>query len=782
MAIWEKLLKSNILGNSALEKIAAIAEDNKQSLAKISTSVTDIASSNKKVEELLVVQNKILTEIRDGKGKKGGAKADGSAMSIFKDIAAVGAGAAVAIVGITAALAIAAGILSFAPNIANILGSLVTIAAVAGVLFLITPGFVKMLNAFSSMKASKSITASEGDASISASQDNLDIMGMVGSIGASALSMLAMVGTLAVSSWLLHLVVAVPIPKLITALAIAGVIAIAAMPFVQAIDIFSKMRQSKGADVAGMGGASQEGTDIMGILASTGAAIIGIISMGVALTMMSWVFQLIAPVSPVQLLTAFAISIIMVPISIAAGSIIKALAPIASNPLALGLAIAGAALAMPLLAAGIAGAAHVWNLLMPDEFLRLPDWDWILRFGAILILGAGTFYLASLAVKGLSLKEVIFASMAIPLIMGGFALAIKAWELLGPDDVDSMSPLPDYAVIFKMAVLITLLAIPVFILGKIPLQGLIIGALAIPLVIGALALALQVWSRVAPDNSVAIADMIAGVFMAPVNAMIDALVRIKEEIGIDNLPSLALGLLEVSGALLVFGAALAGVGVGGAVAAIGGAVGAVADAFSSWVSGKEVDNSPVGTLLRLADNHVNISKLGKALPPVADSFAKIAFVGAPAVTRASSFFKALNDYNYDKQAIALPKIASAYKMIADSSNVMNVKAIEATDNMFKSLKDLAESGGDNTIEQLGEMLVDVIEALTDAVETMNSNNEPSMLDKAKQLVSGTSSPSTAATATTPNTGNTDLLTAISMLTRRLDGILYVEVAGGSQLR
>ena len=121
-------------------------------------------------------------------------------------------------------------------------------------------------------------------------------------------------------------------------------------------------------------------------------------------------------------------------------------------------------------------------------------------------------------------------------------------------------------------------------------------------------------------------------------------------------------------------------------------------------------------------------------------------------------------------------------MIADSSNVMNVKAIEATDNMFKSLKDLAESGGDNTIEQLGEMLVDVIEALTDAVETMNSNNEPSMLDKAKQLVSGTSSPSTAATATTPNTGNTDLLTAISMLTRRLDGILYVEVAGGSRLR
>ena len=170
-------------------------------------------------------------------------------------------------------------------------------------------------------------------------------------------------------------------------------------------------------------------------LKNTGAAVLAMISMAAGITVSSWILQLIMPVSFAKLGSAILIGLVFIPLGYAFGFIIKALAAakIQMNPKGIGM-IGMVSLAMAAIAVGISLVAMTWNAMMPDNFVKLPPWEWVIKSALILGIFAGAFYLIAKAVKGMSFKEMIMTGLVLPMMalaIVGVAFVFQLFDSVG---------------------------------------------------------------------------------------------------------------------------------------------------------------------------------------------------------------------------------------------------------------------------------------------------------------------------------------------------------------
>lgn len=602
------------------------------------------------------------------------------------------------------------------------------------------------------------------------------IMGAVG-VGFAIVTMAA---AIVAAAGIFSVMPQVAASQLLTALAIGAVFIILAPVFV---DISEALRG--GGLVSRIIGRKMGVStgSIKDMLRDTGGTALAMIGMALGLTATSWIFMAIKPISFAQFATATLIGLAFIPISFAFVLIVKGLQRAKIGMDKEGFKKLGmVTISMAAIALGLATVAHIWNLTMPKNFIALPDVTWILKAGLIIWIFSAGFSKILKAVKGASLKDMSFATLALPLLaislvgvawifqyfsevsdwvtpplewtlkaglamivfsvpfilvaklakgmsfgdmikatIAGPLIAISilatAWifQLL-PDEYKA----PDLGWALSAGIAITIFAVPFAIVGilaqAITPVGLVLGALGIILIAASMFVVAWIFSKM-PDLS-AISENITGAVMTPINAMIDALVRIKNEIGIENLLPLAGGLFAVAGGWLALVGALAGQAVGGLFSAAANFGSSLFDTVSSWFGGKKT-KSPIELLDMLIGRTDGIIKLADPIKTIGAEFATVAantdmvIKGIGAVLQLAN-----NSEKLTAASEAMKTIGAAYKQIADSSKVMNVPAIEASARMFEAIAKIAENQGEDAITVLARELMQAVEKLSTTVKNL----------------------------------------------------------------
>jgi uncharacterized protein Yka (UPF0111/DUF47 family) len=379
------------------------------------------------------------------------------------------------------------------------------------------------------------------------------------------------------------------------------------------------------------------------------------------------------------------------------------------------------AIAIPIVAFGVLATAWIFQSLAGIKF-ESPDATWTLKAGLSMVIFGAMLYLSSKTVGRLSLKDLTMALIGV--VVTSFAIVAVAWlfQLL-PSNM--ITPPLDWttntalalglmgAAIVVMGIAVTALTPATLLLGALGIIVAAITILAVGWILSALAPAMP--------NLVTVAQGITSALLTPINGIIDVFARFKNEIGIENMIGLATGVAALGGAWLIFSAAMGGASV---VGGIGTAIGGLFEGIGKLFGGD--GPSPIELLERLAIAGPNIQKLSKPLIQVGNGFSMIN-VASGGVVKA---LKAVVDFNdnideddFTKKAKATEKIAKSYKIIADSSKTMNVKAIQATTNMFSALTDLAKNKGESAMSVLADKLLDAVKQLSGTVENLEKSVE-----------------------------------------------------------
>jgi hypothetical protein len=253
--------------------------------------------------------------------------------------------------------------------------------------------------------------------------------------------------------------------------------------------------------------------------------------------------------------------------------------------------------------------------------------------------------------------------------------------------------------------------------------GLLLGALGI--IIAAVVVVAVGWilSALAPAMPalVTVSQGLTQALLTPVNGIIDVFARFKNEIGIENMLGLAIGVAALGGAWLLFSAAIGGASV---VGGIGNAIGGLFEGIGKLFGGDQP--SPIEILERIAAVGPKIQTLAGPLINVGKGFSAIN-VASGGVIKAFSKIIEFNDEvdvdDFKERANSIVKIANSYQKIANSSKAMNIKAIYATTNMFKALDDLAKNGGASAMGVLADKLMEAVKQLTGTVTNLEKSVE-----------------------------------------------------------
>jgi hypothetical protein len=446
-----------------------------------------------------------------------------------------------------------------------------------------------------------------------------------------------------------------------------------------------------------------------------------------------------------------------------------------------------ASLAIPVMALTIVGIAYVFQLL--PENSQAPDPLWTLKSGFAILAFSLPFFIVSKAIKGMGLKELMFMTIAIPII--AFGIVASAWIFQGLSGIENYAPSADFSMAAGIALII--FAGSLWIIGKItgkedikimmrgifdmiiisvaivavawvfsvlpgsfvspPLDwtlqaALAIAVFAIPIgiigaiaaatgggieaailggVIGIILIAAGIWavawilSKV-PTEFVGGMESLAKGLMAPVNSMIDAFARLKNEIGIENLPALAGGIVLLAGAWLTLVGALAGQAIGGLGASIANLGKSIIDGISSFFGGEKT-KSPIDLLDMILNRANAITTISKPMETVATSFGKIAGYTGRVVKGLGAwgiFIEEKNAKNLERSADASKKIADSYTKFAKAANGLNIKAVQASTAMFTSIANLSKPDAQNAMKTLTQELLKAVEELSKTVVNLET--------------------------------------------------------------
>lgn len=780
-------------------------ENTSDELKKQTTILSDIRS-------ILREQNKTLASGAGAKGGPGG--------GMFSPMSAKDVGlTALMIVGVAGAIVGAAAIFTLVPVIS--IGQLLTVLAVAGIFALIAPTFVKIAEVLSGQKDLAG-NAKGGDVSSPKSLFAL--------AGATTLAMVGIAISIVLSGAIFSLMPVISGGQFLTALAVAVIMIPAAFAYSMILKASKDLTKEQLIFAAsaiplmalGIVGAAYafmllpQGENLMApdpIWVLKSALAIGLFAVG-----FYFIMKAIKGASPKELLYG-ALAIPLIALSLVAISVIFMMLPQGDNlmapdpiwtlksALAIGLfavgfyfimrAIKGASLrdiifgavAIPVMAIGIVLTSWIFMALPEGNNLKAPDPMWTLKAGFAMLIFAIPFYIISKAIKGMTLKEMLFMAVAIPII--AFGVLATAWIFQGLAGISFEAP--EYTWSFKAAVAIALFGAMMYLssktIGKLStgdmlkaLLGVVVSSFAVIAVAwlfsmlpGTFTAPPMEWTIAAAAAITAFGAVIAGVgfaikkigpeallygalgiiviaivivavgwilsllepampalkavasgfvdiIMMPVNAIITAFARFKDEIGIENMIPLAIGVAALGGAWLIFSAAVAGGDVAGLLGSAAGAVGAIFNGISSLFGGSTP--SPLDILKELAILGPQIQTLAAPLTAVGVGFAMIN-KSANGVSKAfESVTKFVGDTDADDltaNSKSLSSIANSYTKISNASRTLNVKAIETTTNMFKALTDLAKNNGQSAMGILADKLLVAVKELTAAAGNLEES-------------------------------------------------------------
>lgn len=385
--------------------------------------------------------------------------------------------------------------------------------------------------------------------------------------------------------------------------------------------------------------------------------------------------------------------------------------------------IAFAGLAVPVMAAAIVGVAYIFKLF-PKEAVA-PGLGWTIKAGLAIFLFSLGFVQVLKAIKGRSLKDIVFASLAVPMLAAaivGVAFIFQALSFV--EGYEKSAPDPVWAL--KSGLAILAFTVPYLLISmaakKIGVKGLVLGALAMIAVAGAILASAWIFS-VLPDTFIAppmdwainaaiaitafaipmavigllslaltpvglllgavgiillagVMWVVAWIFskmpdvgtgmkkltdaiLYPVKSMISALKSFKDEIGIENMLPLAAGIVAIAGAWLVLTAAMAGQGIGGAIGAVGNLIGEGLNNITKWFGGKKA-MGPKELLQLLIDKAEGLKKISKPMKNIGLGFKSIGYYAGP-VQRALG---ALIPFTQENEAKQLKNSSLSLKRLA----------------------------------------------------------------------------------------------------------------------
>ena len=382
--------------------------------------------------------------------------------------------------------------------------------------------------------------------------------------------------------------------------------------------------------------------------------------------------------------------------------------------------VAFAALGVIAVAGTIVATAWIFSLL-PDEY-KAPTMDWSLKAGlAVLGFGAAFALVGYIISKsGKAVDFVVSGALGVIAIAGAILATAWIFSIL-PDEYKA--PPMEWAL--SAGIAIGIFAIPFMIIGFIAKSGggaaaIGLGALGMILIAGTMWVVAWIFSYL-PDLS-AISKNFTDAVMYPINSMIDALNRFKDEIGIDNMLPMAGGILAIAGSWLALTAALAGSSIGGAVGAVANAGKALFDGIAKFFGG-EATETPISLLDKLISRRAGIEALAKAMPLLGGQFAVIAAHTNSVIRGITAFTPFLIENNatsFTKSATAAEKLATAYQKIGKATETMNVEAIKESRYMFEALTKLAEAGGEDALTVFAEKLMKAVEELSGTVANLQN--------------------------------------------------------------
>lgn len=548
-----------------------------------------------------------------------------------------------------------------------------------------------------------------------------------GSFATAAFAIVGISAALLLSAGVLS-VMPTPNPmQLLTAVAIVGLFALILPSFIKLTRAIQK---------AGYAKAKWKGGDFSfkSAMSVAGVASLALVGIAVGIALSSWVFKLITPIQPAQFLSALAISVIMTPIALSFGYLIRGIAKsgIKMNPSGLGV-LGMAAIAMPMMAIGIVGAAFIFANFMPSVSASdAPPMEWTLKAGAAILAFSIPFTLIAVVIKkaGLGIKELGFGLLGVVAVAIG--VMATAW-IFSALPGEYYAPPLDWAM--KAAISLTAFSIPVIILGLIASSGvgaagILLGAVGVILLAGVVWAVAWIFSKL-PTVDVGAMDALSRGLMSPIHAMIDVLKRFKDEIGVENMLGLAGGIVMISGAWLTLVAALAGQAVGGVVSSLGNAVSGLIDGFASFF-GADKPDTPIDILDKLLNRGKKILVVAEPLAKIGTAFLSITGTAGD-IIKAMIAIKPLTDPNtssiLDANARSFNKIATAYTKIGEASHSLNIKGIQASTEMFNALARLAEADGDDAMTTMAKRLMEAVKELSEVVNNlegvMQENGEES---------------------------------------------------------
>lgn len=803
---------------SPLQRIADASEASTNILTQIQQVVLSTNTYALETVQELKKQTSVLLDIKSllkGQNKtleRGVASKGGPGGGMFTPMSAKDVGlTALMIIGVAGAIVGAAAIFTLIPVIT--IPQLLTALAVAGVFALIAPLFVRIAD---TLAKNANMLAGTGKAGNINPAKSSSLFALAGS---TALTLMAIAGSLVLSAAIFSLMPVINPAQLLMALAVSVIMIPAAFAYSMILKATKDIKPEglvfaaialplmalgivgvayafmlmpsnpvapdpiwvlKSAFAIGLYAVgfyfimkAIKGADIKEIM--YGAIAIPLMALGIL--GVAAIFSMLPPVNPMMapdpiwvLKSAFAIGLFAVGFYF----IMKAIKGASIPELIYG------AIAIPLMALGILGVAFIFQALSTISNYIAPDPLWVLKAGFAILVFSIPFYLVAKAIKGMGPKELLFMTLAIPIV--AFGILATAWifqalagiQFFAPDAAwtlkaglavvifgalfyassktigtmglaDMLKALvgvvvtsfailatawmfqllpgtmiaPEYDWTMKTALALGVMGAAIAVMGiavmALTPATLLMGALGI--IVAAVVIVAVGWilSSLAPvmPNLVTVAQGITQVLLAPINGIIDVFARFKNEIGIENMLGLATGVAALGGAWLIFSAAIGGASV---VGGIGKAIGGIFEGIGKLFGGDTP--SPIEILEKIATVGPKIQTLAEPLVNVGKGFSAINVAAGGVMKAFNAAIKFHDDVDVDdfkKQADSMSKIGNSYAKIANASKVMNIKAIQATTNMFKALDDLAKNKGESAMAVLADKLMEAVKQLTGTI-------------------------------------------------------------------
>ena len=287
--------------------------------------------------------------------------------------------------------------------------------------------------------------------------------------------------------------------------------------------------------------------------------------------------------------------------------------------------LAGAAIV--LMALAILGIAWLFTQL-PSTW-NGPDFEWTAKVGVALVVFAIPFVLIALVMDKTGLGYADLAKGLVGMIAIAAAIFVISWifSILPSTFVNIPTEWSLGTAAALTAVGVPMMALATFIMGSggIGLVGVALGAVGI--IIIAIAILAVAWIfNFLPDLG-SIGKNIMNFILAPVNGIIDLLVRLKEEVGVGELIPLAIGIGAISVALLLLAGATAGLAAGGVLGALGNAASEFVDGITDFFGG-EKSKGPLDILDELIAKRAAIIELAPAFEKLAKAAQMLLYVDA----------------------------------------------------------------------------------------------------------------------------------------------------------